>query len=175
MVQNHRFLNYNTNEDKPFVSKQSLLFLMLTLWTSVVIMVLVTSFIVMYNFPIIKRSWKIYKDRWGSGVPRVSVLLSRLSLCQWGSVNPVKIYLDARLARQTNCSERDFPPCHFLYPKSGTSSRFFLREGCKRTDAFLPENQEEGVCIDHHWYAVSFVSVGPVHKGVGWNLSSCIR
>lgn len=61
VLQYCHFLNYSTNEDKPLINKLNLLFLVLTLWASVLIMLLVIWFISMYNFSTIKRSWKILR------------------------------------------------------------------------------------------------------------------
>lgn len=62
VLQYCHFLNYCTNEDRPFISKLSLLFPVVTVRTSILIVVLVIWFIVMHNFSTIK-SWKILKHR----------------------------------------------------------------------------------------------------------------
>lgn len=50
------FLSYCTDEDKPFISKLSLLFPIVAVGTSKLIMVLVILFIIMYSFSTIKIS-----------------------------------------------------------------------------------------------------------------------
>lgn len=185
MLQYCHFLNYSTDEDKPFISKLSLLFLMLSVWTSVLIMVPVIWFTIMYNFSTIKISCKICKNRWGSSVPRVSVPVSCLCLYLWVSPNPIKIYFDAELARQTNCSECDLFTLLYFVSKPlnppNDLQQIFSFAPMFRVDTLL----SLGVscicvyvyiytCNDLCQHATSVVSVGPVPKGVDSDLSSWI-